>query len=217
MRNPFDFEDDDDEEIVEETSRKTGKGKVVKILLFVFGIPALIAVGLAIGIFFTQKSFDDDREQIATLQEEASSFEERSSTAEQELEDAIARAEEAEEKLKDLQTINDSLEERVKELREGLSATSETPSEDAGLSQDYISWKFWTDGNQYRATDKGTVFYSDPDYETGLETSEVILVSRVVSPDKIQDETGEIITVYTALSTEGFVYCQEVPNLEPIQ
>ncbi len=211
-----------EEEIVEETPRKTGKGKLVKILLLVLGIPALLTVGLVIGIFFTQKSFDDDRELIATLQEEASSFEEQSSTAEQELANVIARAEEAEEKLaqeqeraNELKTINDSLEERIGNLKDGLAATaSETPTQ-SGLEEEYINWKFWSDGNRYQATGDN-VFHSDPECKNELENEDVVLISPVVSTDKIKDETGEIITVYTSLSESGFVYSREVPNINPV-
>ena len=209
-----------EEEIVEETPRKTGKGKLVKILLLVLGIPALLTVGLVIGIFFTQKSFDDDRELIATLQEEASSFEEQSSTAEQELANVIARAEEAEEKLaqeqeraNELKTINDSLEERIENLKASLETASETQS---GLEEEYINWKFWSDGNRYQATGEN-VFYSDPECKNELENEDVVLISPVVSPDKIKDDSGEIITVYTSRSENGFVYSREIPNINPIE
>lgn len=191
----------------------------VKVLAIVFGAIFLLVAGLAVGSVFTQLGFNDERAKMKSLQQEVSSLEEELETAgvsEAELEEATARAEEAEAKADDLQVANNSLEERINELKDSMQNASATPTQESGLAQDYVSWKFWIDGNQYRATDEGTVFYSDPEYKNGLETSEVILVSRVVSPDKIEKD-GEIVTVYTALSTNGFVYCRETPNLEIVQ
>ena len=96
-----------------------------------------------------------------------------------------------------------------------MQASSEAVSSDEGLNSDYIAWKFWSDGNEYKASGED-VFYSDPDFKNGLANEEVTLISPVVSPDKIKSDTGEIITIYTSLSTDGFVYSREVPNIAKI-
>ena len=201
------------------TIRRIFSSTVVKVMAIIFGVFMLLLVGLVAGVVLTNLGFNNERAKIQELQTQ---LEEAEASAD-ELAEVTARAEEAESQLEeaqaeieDLQAINDSLEERIKNLQDGLTTAAETPSENGSLAQDYVSWKFWTDGNQYQATDEGTVFYADPDYETGLETNKVILVSRVVSPDKLE-VNGEIVTVYTALSTEGFVYCRDVPNLEIVQ
>ena len=93
-----------------------------------------------------------------------------------------------------------------------MQASSEAASSDEGLNSDYIAWKFWSDGNEYQASGED-VFYSDPDFKNGLANEEVILISPVVSPDKLKSDTGEIITVYTSMSKDGFVYSREVPNI----
>lgn len=201
------------------TVRSILTSKVVKILAVILGVFLLLGAGMVAGVVLTQMGFDDERAQIQELQtqlEEAEASADELAEVTARAEDAEAQLEEAQAEVEDLQAINNSLEERIKNLQDGLTTAAETPSENGSLAQDYVSWKFWTDGNQYQATDEGTVFYADPDYETGLETNKVILVSRVVSPDKLE-VNGEIVTVYTALSTEGFVYCREVPNLEIVQ
>lgn len=193
--------------------------KVVKVLAIVLGAFLLLLAGLTAGIVLTNLGFNNERAKIQELQtqlEEAEASADELAEVTARAEEAKSQLEEAQAEVEDLQAINDSLEERIKNLQQGLTTATETPSENGSLAQDYVSWKFWTDGNQYQATDEGTVFYADPDYETGLETNKVILVSRVVSPDKLE-VNGEIVTVYTALSTEGFVYCREVPNLEIVQ
>lgn len=193
-----------------------------KILALVIGIPAAVALGLALGIFLTQSSFNDDRIQMENLQQKVNTFEEQASAYDESLAEATAKAEEAEAKLKDveakaeeLQIANDSLEKRIEELKGSMQAASETPSEDSSLNSDYVAWKFWSDGNEYKASGED-VFYSDPDFKSGLSNEEVILISPVVSPDKIKSDTGEIITIYTSLSTDGFVYSREVPNIAKI-
>lgn len=193
-----------------------------KILALVIGIPAVGTLGLALGIFLTQSSFNDDRIQMENLQQKVYTFEEQASAYDESLAEATAKAEEAEAKLKDveakaeeLQIANDSLEKRIEELKGSMQAASETPSEDSSLNSDYVAWKFWSDGNEYKASGED-VFYSDPDFKNGLANEEVILISPVVSPDKIKSDTGEIITIYTSLSTDGFVYSREVPNIAKI-
>lgn len=193
-----------------------------KVLALVIGIPAAVALGLALGIIFTQMGFEDDRIQMENLQQKVYTFEEQASAYDESLAEATAKAEEAEAKLKDveakaeeLQIANDSLEKRIEELKGSMQAASETPSEDSGLNSDYVAWKFWSDGNEYKASGED-VFYSDPDFKSGLSNEEVILISPVVSPDKIKSDTGEIITIYTSLSTDGFVYSREVPNIAKI-
>lgn len=193
-----------------------------KVLALVIGIPAAVALGLALGIIFTQMSFEDDRIQMENLQQKVYTFEEQASAYDESLAEATAKAEEAEAKLKDveakaeeLQIANDSLEKRIEELKGSMQAASETPSEDSSLNSDYVAWKFWSDGNEYKASGED-VFYSDPDFKSGLSNEEVILISPVVSPDKIKSDTGEIITIYTSLSTDGFVYSREVPNIAKI-
>lgn len=201
------------------TIRRIFSSTVVKVLAIVLGAFLLLLAGLTAGIVLTNLGFNNERAKIQELQtqlEEAEASADELAEVTARAEDAEAQLEEAQAEVEDLQAINNSLEERIKNLQDGLTTAAETPSENGGLAQDYVSWKFWTDGNQYQATDEGTVFYADPDYETGLETNKVILVSRVVSPDKLE-VNGEIVTVYTALSTEGFVYCREVPNLEIVQ
>lgn len=201
------------------TVRSILTSKVVKILAVILCVFLLLGAGMVAGVVLTQMGFDDERAQIQELQtqlEEAEASADELAEVTARAEDAEAQLEEAQAEVEDLQAINNSLEERIENLKDGLTTAAETPSENGSLAQDYVSWKFWTDGNQYQATDEGTVFYADPDYETGLETNKVILVSRVVSPDKLE-VNGEIVTVYTALSTEGFVYCREVPNLEIVQ
>ena len=193
-----------------------------KVLALVIGIPAAVALGLALGIIFTQMGFEDDRIQMENLQQKVYTFEEQASAYDESLAEATAKAEEAEAKLKDveakaeeLQIANDSLEKRIVELKGSMQAASETPSEDSSLNSDYVAWKFWSDGNEYKASGED-VFYSDPDFKSGLSNEEVILISPVVSPDKIKSDTGEIITIYTSLSTDGFVYSREVPNIAKI-
>ena len=193
-----------------------------KILALVIGIPAAVALGLALGIFLTQSSFNDDRIQMENLQQKVNTFEEQATAYDESLAEATAKADEAEAKLKDveakaeeLQIANDSLEKRIEELKGSMQAASETPSEDSSLNSDYVAWKFWSDGNEYKASGED-VFYSDPDFKSGLSNEEVILISPVVSPDKIKSDTGEIITIYTSLSTDGFVYSREVPNIAKI-
>lgn len=193
-----------------------------KVLALVIGIPAAVALGLALGIIFTQMGFEDDRIQMENLQQKVYTFEEQASAYDESLAEATAKAEEAEAKLKDveakaeeLQIANDSLEKRIEELKGSMQAASETPSEDSSLNSDYVAWKFWSDGNEYKASGED-VFYSDPDFKSGLSNEEVILISPVVSPDKIKSDTGEIITVYTSWSTDGFVYSREVPNITKI-
>ncbi len=193
-----------------------------KVLALVIGIPAAVALGLALGIIFTQMGFEDDRIQMENLQQKVYTFEEQASAYDESLAEATAKAEEAEAKLKDveakaeeLQIANDSLEKRIEELKGSMQAASETPSEDSSLNSDYVAWKFWSDGNEYKASGED-VFYSDPDFKSGLSNEEVILISPVVSPDKIKSDTGEIITIYTSLSTDGFVYSREVPNIAKI-
>lgn len=193
-----------------------------KVLALVIGIPAAVALGLALGIIFTQMGFEDDRIQMENLQQKVYTFEEQASAYDESLAEATAKAEEAEAKLKDveakaeeLQIANDSLEKRIEELKGSMQAASETPSEDSSLNSDYVAWKFWSDGNEYKASGED-VFYSDPDFKNGLANEEVILISPVVSPDKIKSDTGEIITIYTSLSTDGFVYSREVPNIAKI-
>ena len=193
-----------------------------KVLALVIGIPAAVALGLALGIIFTQMGFEDDRSQMENPQQKVYTFEEQASAYDESLAEATAKAEEAEAKLKDveakaeeLQIANDSLEKRIEELKGSMQAASETPSEDSSLNSDYVAWKFWSDGNEYKASGED-VFYSDPDFKNGLANEEVILISPVVSPDKIKSDTGEIITIYTSLSTDGFVYSREVPNIAKI-
>lgn len=193
-----------------------------KVLALVIGIPAAVALGLALGIIFTQMGFEDDRIQMENLQQKVYTFEEQASAYDESLAEATAKAEEAEAKLKDveakaeeLQIANDSLEKRIEELKGSMQAASETPSEESSLNSDYVAWKFWSDGNEYKASGED-VFYSDPDFKSGLSNEEVILISPVVSPDKIKSDTGEIITIYTSLSTDGFVYSREVPNIAKI-
>lgn len=193
-----------------------------KVLALVIGIPAAVALGLALGIIFTQMGFEDDRIQMENLQQKVNTFEEQASAYDESLAEATAKADEAEAKLKDveakaeeLQIANDSLEKRIEELKGSMQAASETPSEDSSLNSDYVAWKFWSDGNEYKASGED-VFYSDPDFKSGLSNEEVILISPVVSPDKIKSDTGEIITIYTSLSTDGFVYSREVPNIAKI-
>ena len=193
-----------------------------KVLALVIGIPAAVALGLALGIIFTQMGFEDDRIQMENLQQKVYTFEEQASAYDESLAEATAKAEEAEAKLKDveakaeeLQIANDSLKKRIEELKGSMQAASETPSEDSSLNSDYVAWKFWSDGNEYKASGED-VFYSDPDFKSGLSNEEVILISPVVSPDKIKSDTGEIITIYTSLSTDGFVYSREVPNIAKI-
>ena len=183
----------------------------VKVLAIVFGAIFLLVAGLAAGSVFTQLGFNDERAQIQELQTQ---LEEAEASAD-ELAEVTARAEEAETQLEDLQAINDSLEERIENLKDGLATASETPTQSSGLAQEYISWKFWTDGNQYQATGEN-VFHSDPECKNELENEEVVLISPVVSTDKIKDDSGEIITVYTSLSENGFVYSREVPNINPV-
>ena len=196
--------------------------KVVKIVALCIGIPAIGALGLALGIILTQSSFNDDRIQMENLQQKVNTFEEQASAYDESLAEATAKADEAEAKLKDaeakaeeLQIANDSLEERIEELKSSMQASSEAASSDEGLNSDYVAWKFWSDGNEYKASGED-VFYSDPDFKSGLSNEEVVLVSPVVSPDKQKTETGEIITIYTSLSTDGFVYSREVPNIAKI-
>lgn len=193
-----------------------------KVLALVIGIPAIGALGLALGIILTQSSFNDDRIQMENLQQKVYTFEEQASAYDESLAEATAKAEEAEAKLKEaeakaeeLQIANDSLEERIEELKSSMQASSEAASSDEGLNSDYVAWKFWSDGNEYKASGED-VFYSDPDFKSGLSNEEVVLVSPVVSPDKQKTETGEIITIYTSLSTDGFVYSREVPNIAKI-
>ena len=219
--NYEDYEDYEDYE-AEPKGRKRIVVKILSVLLLLGAISILVGIGIAIGILLTRSGFKDDMVRLETLQEQSSATEEALADAEAKAESAEAtetetqkQLEEAQAEVEDLRAINDSLEERIENLKDGLTAT-ETPSESGSLAQDYVDWKFWTDGNQYQATNEGTVFYADPDYEKGLETNKVILVSRVVSPDKLE-VNGEIVTIYTALSTEGFVYCKDVPNLEVIQ
>ena len=171
------------------TVRNILTSKVVKILAVIFTVFLLLGVGMVAGVVLTQMGFNDERAQIQELQtqlEEAKASADELAEVTARAEDAEAQLEEAQAEVEDLQVINNSLEERIKNLQDGLTTATETPSENGSLAQDYVSWKFWTDGNQYRATDEGTVFYADPDYETGLETNKVILVSRVVSPDKLE-------------------------------
>lgn len=193
------------------TVRSILTSKVVKILAVILGVFLLLGVGMVAGVVLTQKGFDDERAQIQELQTQ---LEEAEASAD-ELAEVTARAEEAETQLEDLQAINDSLEERIENLKDGLATASETPTQSSGLAQEYISWKFWTDGNQYQATGEN-VFHSDPECKNELENEEVVLISPVVSTDKIKDDSGEIITVYTSLSENGFVYSREVPNINPV-
>lgn len=214
------YEDYEDyEEESEPKGRKRIVVKILSVLLLLGAISILLGIGIAIGILFTRSGFKDDMVRLEILQEQSSVTEEALADAEAKAESAEAtetetqkQLEEAQAEVEDLRAINDSLEKRIEGLKDGLT-TSETQNSGGA---EYINWKFWTDGNQYRITNDERVF-SDPNYETELNTSEVILISRVISPDKILNETGDIMTVYTALSTEGFVYCREVPNIEPIQ
>lgn len=193
------------------TVRSILTSKVVKILAVILGVFLLLGVGMVEGVVLTQKGFDDERAQIQELQTQ---LEEAEASAD-ELAEVTARAEEAEAQLEDLQAINDSLEERIENLKDGLATASETPTQSSGLAQEYINWKFWTDGNRYQATGEN-VFHSDPECKNELENEDVVLISPVVSTDKIKDDSGEIITVYTSLSENGFVYSREVPNINPV-
>lgn len=221
--NRENYEEDEYFEDFEETEAEPkGRKKIVVKILSVFlllgTISILVGIGIAIGILLTRSGFKDDQLRLENLQEEVTSLEEELATAgtsEEELEEALARAEEAEAKVEDLQETNDSLEERIENLKDGLAATaSETPTQ-SGLEEEYINWKFWSDGNRYQATGDN-VFHSDPECKNELENEDVVLISPVVSTDKIKDETGEIITVYTSLSESGFVYSREVPNINPV-
>lgn len=189
-----------------------------KVLALVIGIPAVGTLGLALGIFLTQSSFNDDRiqmenlrQKVSTLEAEASAYDESLAEATTKAEEAEANLEESKAKAEELQIANDSLEKRIEELKSSMQASSEASS-DEGLNSDYIAWKFWSDGNEYKASGED-VFYSDPDFKNGLANEEVILISPVVSPDKLKTDTGEIITVYTSMSKDGFVYSREVPNI----
>ena len=193
------------------TVRSILTSKVVKILAVILGVFLLLGVGMVAGVGLPQKGFDDERAQIQELQTQ---LEEAEASAD-ELAEVTARAEEAEAQLEDLQAINDSLEERIENLKDGLATASETPTQSSGLAQEYINWKFWTDGNRYQATGEN-VFHSDPECKNELENEDVVLISPVVSTDKIKDDSGEIITVYTSLSENGFVYSREVPNINPV-
>lgn len=205
-----------EEEIVEETPRKTKR--ILKSFLIVPAVTALFIAGMTTGIFLTRSGFKDDQLRLETLQEEVTSLEEEltivNSSSEEELEEALARAEEAEAKVEDLQATNDSLEKRIEGLKE-MDEPVETSTAEEG-TQEYISWKFWSDGNLYQAVGDN-IFYSDPGFEEGLENSKILLISPVVSTDKIKNETGDIITIYTSLSKDGFVYSREIPYLEPVE
>lgn len=191
------YEDYEDYEDYEEESEPKGRKRIVvkilSVLLLLGTISILLGIGIAIGILLTRSGFKDDQLRLENLQEEVTSLEEElaiaNSSSEEELEEALARAEEAEAKVEDLQATNDSLEKRIESLREEAnSAEISAEQEDTG----YISWKFWSDGNQYQATGND-VFYSDPDLTEKLTNSEVILVSPVVSTDKIKKDGGEIV------------------------
>ena len=73
--------------------------KVVKIVALCIGIPAIGALGLALGIILTQSSFNDDRIQMENLQQKVNTFEEQASAYDESLAKATAKAEEADAKL----------------------------------------------------------------------------------------------------------------------
>lgn len=192
--------------------------KVVKVLAIVLGAFLLLLAGLTAGIVLTNLGFNNERAKIQELQtqlEEAEASADELAEVTARAEDAEAQLEEAQDEVEDLQAINNSLEERIGNLKDGLATASETPTQSGGLVQEYINWKFWTDGNRYQATGEN-VFHSDPECKNELENEEVVLISPVVSTDKIKDDSGEIITVYTSLSENGFVYSREVPNINPV-
>lgn len=200
------------------TVRNILTSKVVKILAVIFTVFLLLGVGMVAGVVLTQMGFNDERAQIQELQtqlEEAKASADELAEVTARAEDAEAQLEEAQAEVEDLQVINNSLEERIGNLKDGLATASETPTQSSGLVQEYINWKFWTDGNRYQATGEN-VFHSDPECKNELENEDVVLISPVVSTDKIKDDSGEIITVYTSLSENGFVYSREVPNINPV-
>ena len=186
--------------------------KFGRVLLTIIILILVFNLGMGLNQFLVGGAVENQQEDIEKLQSENDSLQE-------ELDSVEADAEELEianDQIEHLQTINNSLQNRIEELEGAIQTTSDNPTAENSLAQSYVNQKFWQDGNRYQTTGTETVFYSDTDFQKGLDNNQVVLVSPVVSTDKIQDpDTGEIRTVYTSLSEDGFVYSAEVPYLEP--
>ena len=187
--------------------------KFGRVLLTIVILMLVFNLGMGLNQFLVGGAVENKQEEIEQLQAENDSLQEELDSVEAD----EGELEEANDQIEHLQNINNSLQNRIEELEGAIQTTSDNPTTEDSLAQSYVSQKFWQDGNRYQTTGNETVFYSDTDFQNGLENSQVILVSPVVSTDKIQDpDTGEIRTVYSSLSEDGFVYSKDVPYLEPV-
>ena len=187
--------------------------KLGRVLLTIVILMLVFNLGMGLNQFLVGGAVQNKQEDIEQLQAENDSLQEELDS----VEDSSEELKTANDQIDHLQNINNALQTRIEELEGAIQTTSDNPTTENSLAQSYVSQKFWQDGNRYQTTGTETVFYSDTDFQSGLENSQVVLVSPVVSTDKIQDpDTGEIRTVYTSLSEDGFVYSQEVPYLEPV-
>lgn len=187
--------------------------KFGRVLLTIVILMLVFNLGMGLNQFLVGGAVENKQEEIEQLQAENDSLQEELDSVEAD----EGELEEANDQIEHLQNINNSLQNRIEELEGAIQTTSDNPTTEDSLAQSYVSQKFWQDGNLYQTTGTETVFYSDTDFQNGLENSQVILVSPVVSTDKILDpDTGEIRTVYSSLSEDGFVYSKDVPYLEPV-
>ena len=165
-------------------------GKVILIIVVILiGASVAGTIGLAAGIFLTRESVRDELQHMEQLQEEVDTLNAEETEEENALQDEIA-----------------SLKEQIAELE------AEKAAAESGNTTEYLQKKFYSDGKLYHVESEDWVFYSDISLETELGNDVII-----VSPVKSQDWLKNGVQVYTCLSTEGFVYSTEQPNLTPIE
>lgn len=168
--------------------RRTGKVLLI-IVAILIGASIAGTIGLVAGIFLTRESVRDELQHMEQLQEEVDTLNAEETEEENALQDEIA-----------------SLKEQIAELE------AEKAAAESGNTTEYLQKKFYSDGKLYHVESEDWVFYSDISLETEMGNDVII-----VSPVKSQDWLKNGVQVYTCLSTEGFVYSTEQPNLTPIE